>query len=231
MAELLCEVSNGVAVLTLNRPQVRNALSASLRHELRLAIQRLDHDVEARVIVLTGADPAFCSGVDLHELRSGAPQAELGPLARPFIMSRTPLIGAINGAAYTGGLELLLACHFVIASDRATFADTHARLGVIPGWGLSVLLAEAIGLRRAREMALSSQPIDARTAEMWGLVNCVVPHDRLLQEAVSIAAAIAANDVVAVLRLSQLFDDQAAVSRDACWSLETQAWMGSSVIG
>lgn len=231
MAELLCEVSKGVAVLTLNRPQVRNALSASLRHELRLAIQRLDHDVEARVIVLTGADPAFCSGVDLDELRSGAPQAELGPLARPFIMSRTPLIGAINGAAYTGGLELLLACHFVIASDRATFADTHARLGVTPGWGLSVLLAEAIGLRRAREMALSSQPIDARVAEMWGLVNCVVPHDRLLQEAVSIAAAIAANDVVAVLRLSQLFDDQAAVSRDACWSLETQAWMGSSVIG
>ena len=224
--QLLCEVTDGVALLTLNRPEVRNALSTSLRSELKAAVQRLDEDDHVRAIVLTGADPAFCSGVDLRELTSPHAADDIGPLKAPLITSGTPLIGAINGAAYTGGLELVLACHFVIASERAIFADTHARLGAVSGWGLTVLLAEAVGTRRAREMILSSQPVDAQLAQQWGLVNRVVPHERLLVEALATAAAVVANDAKAVRRLSELMDDQATTARAAAWRLETGAWMG-----
>ena len=224
--QLLCEVTDGVALLTLNRPEVRNALSTSLRSELKAAVQRLDEDDHVRAIVLTGADPAFCSGVDLRELTSPHAADDIGPLKAPLITSGTPLIGAINGAAYTGGLELVLACHFVIASERAIFADTHARLGAVSGWGLTVLLAEAVGTRRAREMILSSQPVDAQLAQQWGLVNRVVPHERLLIEALATAAAVVANDAKAVRRLSELMDDQATAARAAAWRLETGAWMG-----
>lgn len=226
--QLQCEVTDGVALLTLNRPEVRNALSESLRGELKAAVGRLDEDAGVRAIVLTGADPAFCSGVDLRELASPA-AAQPGPLTAPLVTSRTPLIGAVNGPAYTGGLELVLACHFVIASERATFADTHARLGVVPGWGLTVLLAEAVGTRRAREMILSSQPIDAQVALRWGLVNRVVPHERLPAEALATARAIAGNDVLAVRTLSELMDGQATAARAAGWRSETAAWMGVPV--
>ena len=148
MTDLNCEITDAVATVTLNRPQARNALSAALRQELRATIARLDDDDTVRAIVLTGADPAFCAGVDLRELSAPGPHPAVGPLAEPFITSRTPLIGAINGAAYTGGLELALACHLLVASERASFADTHARIGFTPGWGLTVLLTEAIGSRR-----------------------------------------------------------------------------------
>ena len=229
MTELICNVDQGVATVTLNRPEARNALSSALRKQLRATIAELDRDNEVRVIVLTGTDPAFCSGVDLKEMQSDVPLPDVGPFTSPFLTSCTPLIGAVNGPAYTGGFELALACHMLIASERATFADTHARLGLTPGWGLTVLLTEAIGSRRARELSLSSQPIDAQTARDWGLVNRVVPHDRLLDEADSMARAIAANDVRAVQRLSRLYDDQAATRDAAAWRLEARAWIGSDL--
>ena len=92
----------------------------------------------------------------------------------------TPVIGAINGVAITGGFEVALACDFLVASERARFADTHARVGIMPGWGLTVALPEAIGLRRAKEMSTTGNFVDAETALAWGLVNHVVPHDELL---------------------------------------------------
>ncbi|CAB4850716.1 unannotated protein [freshwater metagenome] len=229
MTDLNCEITDAVATVTLNRPQARNALSAALRQELRATIARLDDDDTVRAIVLTGADPAFCAGVDLRELSAPGPHPAVGPLAEPFITSRTPLIGAINGAAYTGGLELALACHLLVASERASFADTHARIGFTPGWGLTVLLTEAIGSRRAREMTLSCQPIDAQTALQWGLVNRVVPHEDLLRETAALASAIAANDAAAVRRLTGLFNDQAAARDLTSWQLEAKAFMGSEL--
>ena len=215
-----------VATVTLNRPEVRNALSKDLRHALRTAIAELDADETVGAIVLTGAGPAFCAGVDTRELGADA-SADIRPLTAPFVSSATPLIGAINGPAYTGGLELALACHFLVASDRATFADTHTRLRLMPGWGLTVLLTDAVGARRAREMSLTSAPVDAATALRWGLVNHVVAHEELMPFTVDVARRIAASGPAAVRRVSRLYDAQAAARNSAAWQLEAASWVGT----
>lgn len=217
----------GVATVTLNRPQVRNALSRDLRHALRASIADLDADETIGAIVLTGAGSAFCAGVDTRELGAGA-SADIRPMTAPLLSSTTPLIGAVNGAAYTGGLELALACHFLVASDRATFADTHTRLRLMPGWGLTVLLTDAVGGRRAREMSLTCAPVDAATALQWGLVNHVVPHDEMLSFTVGLAGQIAAHAPSAVGRVSRLYDAQAAARSAAAWQLEASSWMGTA---
>jgi enoyl-CoA hydratase len=222
---LRCEEVGGVAVVTLDRPEVRNALSSALRRELTTTLARLDADEAVAAIVLTGADPAFSAGVDLRELRAD-PQvaATVGPRTSPVVGTATPLIAAVNGPAYTGGLELVLACHWVIASERATFADTHAKLGLLPGWGLSVLLAEAVGTRRARQLSATGAPIGAATALAWGLVNEVVPHAELRDRAVAAGGAVAGNDAPAVRATMRLYDSQQAVRDAAAWALEAAAW-------
>lgn len=219
-------VADGVATVTLNRPHARNALSRELRREIRSTVARLDADETVGAIVVTGAGSAFCAGVDTRELGADA-VSDIRPSAAPFVSSATPLIGAVNGAAYTGGLELALACDFLVASERATFADTHTRLRLMPGWGLTVLLTEAVGARRAREMSLTSSPIDAPTALRWGLVNHVVPHDELLPFTLGIAREIAAHGTAAVGRISRLYDSQAAVRDTAAWQLEAVSWIGT----
>jgi enoyl-CoA hydratase len=203
MAEsvILTEVRDGVAVVTMNRPDARNALNRELRAAVPAALTELDADPDVHAMILTGADPAFCAGLDLKELSGGSMSAaptELGsdgdaeasvtnsPL--PFGALTKPLIGAVNGPAVTGGFELALGCDFLIASERARFADTHARVGVMPGWGLTVLLPQAIGIRRARQMSFTGNYVDAATALEWGLVNQVVPHDELLDAARALAS-------------------------------------------
>jgi enoyl-CoA hydratase len=198
VTDVLCEIRGQVAVVTLNRPARRNALSASLIAGLRASLAELGADAGVRAIVLTGADPAFCAGLDLTELgQPGGPlsAAASGPVLPPL---PKPLIGAVNGAAITGGLELALACDFLIASERASFADTHARMGIMPGWGLTVQLPAAVGLRRARQMSATGNFVDARTALEWGLVNHVVPHPELLDFTVRLAADAASSDPAAV---------------------------------
>jgi enoyl-CoA hydratase len=207
--DVLCERrDDGVAVVTLNRPGRRNALSAALLAGLRSLVAELDASPDVRAIVLTGADPAFCAGLDLTELgEPGSPlgAAGSGPVLPPL---STLLIGAVNGAAVTGGLELALACDFLIASERARFADTHARVGIMPGWGLSYALPEAVGLRRARQMSATGNFVDARTALAWGLVNEVVPHAELLDVARRLAADTASNDAAAVQAIFATYRSQ-----------------------
>jgi enoyl-CoA hydratase len=211
---------DGVAVVTLNRPDRRNALSAALLSALRATVAELDASQHVRAIVLTGADPAFCAGLDLTEL--GEPGSALGSAGSGPVLPAltTVLVGAVNGAAVTGGLELALACDFLIASERARFADTHARVGIMPGWGLSYHLPEAVGLRRARQMSATGNFVDARTALAWGLVNEVVPHAELLDAAVRLAADAASNDPAAVQAIfatyrSQVVGEAAAGIEDA----------------
>jgi enoyl-CoA hydratase len=223
--DLRCDVADGVAVLTLHRPEVRNAISSGLRRELTENIDRLGADDDVAAIVLTGTDPAFSAGVDLRELRADPEVARtVGPRTAPVLSAVKPLIAAVNGPAYTGGLELVLACHFVVASERATFADTHAKLGLLPGWGMSVLLAEAVGVRRARQISVTGRPIDAATALQWGLVNDVVPHDHLLEAARTIGTQVAANDGDAVRATIGLYDRQQAVRDAPAWQLEALTW-------
>jgi enoyl-CoA hydratase len=180
------EVAERVGTITLNRPQTRNALSVEVTELLDQAIEDLDGHPEVGAIILTGADPAFCAGFDLRSLsteprsvqrqRQEAPPKHLGLMP----VHQTPIIGAINGAAVTGGLELALGCDFLIASDRARFADTHARVGVMPGGGMTIRLPQLIGMDRARRMSFTGDFINAQTAYEWGLVVEVVPHDGLM---------------------------------------------------
>jgi enoyl-CoA hydratase/carnithine racemase len=183
---LKIERADGVATLTLNRPQAMNALSRELRDALADAFTSLAKDPAARAIILTGAGRAFCAGLDLKELGSGAgpiggERGATGPdLVQALAKFEGPVIGAINGVAITGGFELALACDVLFASSEARFADTHARVGIMPGWGLSQKLSRAVGVYRAKELSLTGNYLDARTAEAWGLVNRVVAPEELL---------------------------------------------------
>ena len=181
---------SGYAVLTLNRPTALNALSRALMAQLAERLDAMEADPAVRVLILTGAGKAFCAGLDLKELGSG--QAALGggehgvaPRDPVAALQRFtgPVIGAINGAAVTGGFELALACDVLLASPAARFADTHARIGVAPGWGLSQKLSRAIGIYRAREVSLTGNWVSAEQAAAWGFVNRVVPAEQLLDEA------------------------------------------------
>ncbi|MBI1394694.1 MAG: enoyl-CoA hydratase [Betaproteobacteria bacterium] len=183
----------GCAVVTLNRPRVKNALSRALRRDLVSTFEMLAREDSVRVVVLTGAGTAFCAGVDLKELGSSpdpasavVPDAAADPVSaiRRFPW---PVIGAINGPAITGGFELALACDLLIASRSAAFADTHARVGVLPGWGLSQRLPRLIGPHRAKELSFTGNFLRADTAEAWGLVNRVVPPDELMPVSLALA--------------------------------------------
>lgn len=225
---VLLDVAERVATVTLNRPDNRNALSRDALRLLPQLLEAADRDEDVDVIILTGADPAFCAGLDLTELGSPEGNALEGPAEwtsrhhrGPFPRLDKPLIGAINGAAVTGGFELALNCDFLIASERAKFGDTHARVGILPGWGLSVLLPQAIGVRRAREMSFTGNFIDAREALSLGLVNHVVAHEELLPFTGRIAADIVSNDQAAVRQLRATY---ATIAHDDDgWETETRA--------
>jgi enoyl-CoA hydratase len=210
---ILVEIDAGVAVVTMNRPQAMNALSAGLRRDLAAAMRRLEADAGVRVVILTGAgDRAFTAGLDLKELGQqglGAANAETAddnPVMAIELLSK-PCIGAINGVAITGGFELALACDVLIASDRARFADTHARVGIMPGWGLSQKLSRLIGPYRARELSLTGNFLDATTACAWGLVNRVVPANELLAAAKALAADMATIDPAFSAAYKRLIND------------------------
>lgn len=209
MTVLLTEVDEGVALVTLNRPERRNALNAELLRAIRATMAELEADPTVAVVIVTGADPAFCAGVDLKELGGGrnlvASDGEAPP-GGPWPPMTKPVIGAVNGHAITGGFEIALQCDFLVASERALFGDTHARVGLLPGWGLSVLLPQAIGVRRAKEMSLTGNFVGADEALRLGLVNHVVPHDDLIPFARKLAADIVGNDPVAVAALLDEYD-------------------------
>lgn len=199
--------------MTLNRPEVRNALDTTLRADLRAAMTALDADDGVDVVVLTGADPAFCAGLDLRQLgstgenlSSPTPDDEL-PSWFPWAPLTKPVIGAVNGVAVTGGLELALNCDILIASERARFADTHARVGVLPGWGMSVLLPLVVGRGLARRMSLTGDYLSAEEALRAGLVTEVVAHEELLPAARRVAASIVSNDQAGVRALLRSYRD------------------------
>ena len=221
---LLVERTGGVGVVTLNRPTVRNALSSDVLGALPAVLVALDDDPAVRAIILTGADPAFCAGLDLRELGSsasnlGADRSAVGgrhwPVWSPWPDLATPLVGAINGPAVTGGLELALHCDWLVASERARFADTHARIGVMPGWGMTVLLPEAVGRRAARDMSSTGRFVTADEALHLGLVGRVVPHAELLATALAVGEEIATNDPGALGTLLASYRHIASLEQEA----------------
>ena len=191
------EARERTAILTLRRPDVGNLMNSAMLARMRAAIADGDASEDVDVIVLTGADPEFCVGDDIEEITSADPEVRRsineGVFLSPLVWPPTakPVIGAINGPAVTGGFELALVCDVLIASTAARFADTHARVGIMPGWGLSQRLSRAIGVSRAKELSLSGNYLDAATACEWGLVNRVVEPEDLMPAALKLAADMA----------------------------------------
>ena len=190
MNTALLEKRAGFAIITLNRPDNMNALSRELRSDLTKAFVDCEADEDIRVVILTGKGKAFCAGLDLKELstqNSDASQEIGNEVMLAMAAFQGPIIAAVNGHAVTGGFELALACDVLIASENARFADTHARVGILPGWGLSQKLPRRIGLSRAKEISFTGTPVFAQQALDWGLVNHVIPAEELLPRAISMA--------------------------------------------
>lgn len=203
---LVQEQHGAVLVLRLHRPDARNSLNSGLIADIARAQAAADADDEVAAVVLTGSDPAFCAGLDLRELGGSGDNlmatAEPDiPFGHPWTPMRKPVIGAINGAAVTGGLELALACDFLIASEKARFADTHARFGLVPSWGMTARLPALVGRAFALRMSLSGDFVDAETALRVGLVTDVVAHETLMERAIGVASTIAGNDQTGVRTL------------------------------
>jgi enoyl-CoA hydratase/carnithine racemase len=217
---VLIEDDGAVRVLTMNRPEARNALNIGLIESLYAALCEADADPSARAVVLTGVDPAFCAGVDLKEAqREGRSYFERyqthNCIARVAEMT-TPVIGAINGPVFTGGLEMALGCDFLVASDHAVFADTHVRVGILPGGGMTARLPRLVGAAMARRLSMTGEVVDAARAGQIGLVTEVVPHERLLARAVELAAQIAEVPGPTMAALKQIYvTGSAAVTEPA----------------
>jgi enoyl-CoA hydratase len=198
---VIVDRDGAVAVVRLNRPERRNAINFDLCSAFCAAIAEAQ---DARCVVVTGADPAFCAGLDLRDL--GVEQlSDLPSYAEALARSEVPLIAAVNGAAVTGGFEIALGCDFMVASERATFADTHLRVGVYPGPVL-VDLPRRVGMAWAREISLTGNFVDAATASRIGLVNHVTPHDELLPYALALARAVADADPAMVAAMRRDWD-------------------------
>jgi enoyl-CoA hydratase/carnithine racemase len=221
---LLQDQIDNVRVLTLNRPAARNALSSALIKEFYAALRAAQADANVRVLVITGADPAFCAGLDLKEAaRDGAAYFGLfedtdcinlvGHLSKPAI-------AAVNGAAFTGGLEIALGCDILLASQRAVFADTHARVGVLPGGGMTARLPRLVGPSWARRMSLTGEVIDAKTAERIGLVTEAVPHEQLLERTLAMARAMTEVPETISSAVRSMYVESAAASLGEALAIE-----------
>ena len=215
MQDLVVDVKERVATFTLNRPQRMNALSRRLRAELQRAFEEVAGDDGVDVVILTGAgEKAFSAGLDLKELSgqdAGVADDEAieggSHLIEAIERCPQPVIGAINGFAITGGFELALACDVLIGSTNARFADTHARVGIMPGWGLSQKLPRLVGISRAKELSLTGNFLEAETACAWGLLNRVVAPEALLPSCEALARDMQSCDPQVLRKYKRVIDD------------------------
>jgi enoyl-CoA hydratase len=232
---LIVTDDGNLRTIVFDRPQARNALNKAMRYELCALLAVAERDSGVSAVILTGTDPAFTAGVDFKDTSGGFDpydaQFTNNP-GRALRAMQTPVICAVNGPCISGGLEIALSASFVIASERALFADTHARLNAVPTWGLTALLPRAVGVRRAREMSLTGELVDAPTALRMGLVNHVLPHADLLpfthDLAARFAATPAANEILALYAQGNDSGESAALSLEAAHTarrhLDTKAF-------
>ena len=228
---LLVEKKDRIATVTMNRPKKMNAMNKEMQRSLRDSFVELGKDPDTDVVILTGAGKAFTAGIDLKELgeTGGFATGERGVTGQgsPFYAMEhfeKPIIGAINGASITGGFELALACDIMIASTNAVFADTHARVGILPGAGLSQKLSRAIGIYRAKEVSLTGNFISAETACDWGLVNRVVEPDELMPACYALAEDIISCQQDIVRKHKALINDGFGKSFSAGMALEAEVF-------
>jgi enoyl-CoA hydratase/carnithine racemase len=212
--------ADGVAWVTLDVPERRNAISNEMRGVLADAFASLDEDDSVRVAVLTGAGPVFCAGVDLKE--TGPPSTER--LVAPLESFAKPLVAAVNGPAAGGGFELALACDVRVASTTATFALPEVRIGSLPGSGGTQRLARAVPPAVAAKLVLTGQPLDAEGALRYGLVSDVVEPEELAPFVQGLAAAIAANAPLSLRAAKTVLRAAAEQPLQAGLDLERSLW-------
>jgi len=231
--DLILERSDeGFATLVLNRPDKLNTLSIRMRQELATTIDALEADPAIRVLILTGAGRAFTAGLDLDEWAAPgvtAAAAYVHDAVAALQRFSGPVIGAINGLAITGGVEIALACDLLIASSEARFADTHVLVGLLPGWGGSARMVRRIGLHRAKELALTGRFLAAEEALAWGFVNRVVAPDRLRPEAEALARQMLAGVPEALIAYKQLLDAEAGTTLAESLRLERAASLANNL--
>jgi len=201
-ANIKVAVEDGVGLITLNRPKILNALNLQLMDELVSELERMDQDTEIRAILLTGNDKAFAAGADINEMAEASAieimkRDQFAVWDRISLISK-PIIGAVSGFVLGGGCELMMNCDIVIASETTVIGQPEVKLGVMPGAGGTQRLTRAIGLQKAMEMLLTGEPITAKEAARYGLVNRVVPVEAYYQEALKLAKQIAKQAPLAV---------------------------------
>lgn len=213
---VIVEKRSSVATVTLNRPDSMNALSQAMMKALTAAFRSLQQDQDIAAVILTGAGKAFCAGLDLKELsEKSLEEFKLEgdhDIESAILEFDRPVIGAINGVAATGGFELALWCDMLVATNTARFVDTHARVGLVPGWGLSQRLSRMIGINRARELSFTGNFLPAQQAESWGLVNRVVDAADLLPTCESIAKDISSCHRTTLVRYKRVINEGAGMS-------------------
>ncbi|HJZ44482.1 MAG TPA: enoyl-CoA hydratase-related protein [Hyphomicrobiaceae bacterium] len=220
-----------VAVVTMNRPEARNAMNTAMMRELRDCFAGFYIDPDAAVcIVLTGEGAGFCSGADLKE-RKGMSEvawrqqhAVVEQMVRAIFDCPIPIIAAVNGAAYGGGMELALACDFIYSAQSARFALTEVTLGIMPGAAGTQNLPRAVGVRRAKEIILTGAPFTAEQGLEWGMVNKVCAADQLMSEAMGAAGRIAANAPVSVRQAKKSIEKATDLDRASGYAFELEAY-------
>lgn len=204
---VISKIKGRLAVVTLNRPEAMNAINEELNREAGAILDDLVKNEDIDVIILTGAGKAFCAGLDLKEIVKRGRLGAVGPSMFSILRdTEKPTIAAVNGFAITGGFELALACDILVASNKAMFADTHARVGVLPGAGLSQVLPRIVGVKKAKELSLTGNFMTAQEAYQFGLVNQVVEPEELLPLAEKLAEDIISSDQRAVRKVKYIID-------------------------
>jgi enoyl-CoA hydratase len=228
---LLVERADGIATVTFNRPRMLNAMNQEMASELAQVVEDVERDAAVRVVIFTGAgDRAFMAGADVSEFPRLTPvgalrlSQQLQALYTRIERSPQPVIAAVNGFAFGAGCELIQACDIAIASENARLGQPEVNLGIIPGAGGTQRLARLVGLHRAKEICLTGDPLDAQEAYRVGIVNRVVPPDRLMAEARAVAEKLAGKSPVTLRLIKQAINEGYSVPLETGLAVESKAW-------
>ena len=232
---ILYEKNEGIATITLNRPEALNAFSKEVIDEVLQALQDVTSDENMHVVILTGAgEKAFSAGADIKTMKgmNALKARELSQMGEKLCYAlenlEKPVIAALNGYALGGGLEVAMACDIRIASENARMGQTEINIGLIPGWGGTQRLTRLVGRTKAKELVLTGKMIDAKTAEQLGLLNMVVPADKFRETVRQFAAELASKAPVALKVAKALINKGGDASLDAALALERE---GIGVVG
>jgi len=224
---LILEKEQSIAIISLNRPDKRNSLNQDLLAKLYDAFEDVTHDKSVHVVILTGKGKTFCAGLDLSAIGKENlmnPRGDGKMLPEVRYACQKPVIGAINGHAITGGFELALMCDFLIAGQSASFADTHVKVGIHPGWGMTQQLQRIVGVKMARQISFTGDFLSAQKALEIGMVNEVVDDEKLMDRTKAIARTIASHNQEMLMVIKNLIDTGHNLSLNEALNMEASGF-------